>query len=65
MAGRESHLLYVRGIPRGEDNTTVVRVGFKCVDDGGELVHALSGVVCVWTTVFGAKVPPLEAVDGT
>lgn len=34
------------------------------MDDLGQLVDALAGVVGVGVDVLGAKVPPLEAVDG-
>lgn len=64
VAGRQGHALEVSRIPGAEDHSPVVRVGAKLVDDLGQLVDALAGVVCLCVDVLGAKVSPLEAVDG-
>lgn len=64
MARRQDHKLEVLGVPSTKNHAAVVRVRAELVHDLGELVDALARVVCVAVGVFGAKVAPLEAVDG-
>ena len=64
MARRQDHLRQVGRVPGAEDEAAVVGVGAEGVDDAGQLVDALAGVVGLGVDVGGAKVAPLEAVDG-
>lgn len=64
VAGRQGHALKVLWVPCAEDHSAVIRVVAELVDDLGQLVHALAGVICLCVDILGAKVPPLEAVDG-
>ncbi len=64
MAWWEDHLRQVGRVPGAEDEAAVVRVGAEGVDDAGQLVDALAGVVGLGVDVGGAEVAPLEAVDG-
>lgn len=64
VAGRQGHALEVSRVPRAEDHSPVVRVVAKLVDDLGQLVDALAGIVCLCIHVLGAKVPPLKTIDG-
>ena len=65
VARRKSHLLECRRVPRREQDTPVRGVGFDLMDHLSQLVHPLVAIVRVTVCVLGAKVPPLEAVDGT
>lgn len=65
VAGRQGHALKVFGVPCAEDHSAVVRVVAELVNDLGQLVDALAGIVGLCVDIFGAKVAPLEAVDGT
>lgn len=64
VAGRQSHALKVLWVPRAEDHSAVVGAVAQLVDDFGQLVDALAGVVCLSIDVLCAKVPPLKPVDG-
>lgn len=64
VARRQGHALEVARVPRAEDHPPVVGVGAQLVDDLGQLVDTLARVVSAGVDVLGAKVPPLEAVDG-
>ena len=65
MAGRKRHDAEICGIPGGEHDASVIRVGLDRVDDIGELIHAFPRVVSMHVCVFGTKVAPLKAVHGT
>lgn len=64
VARRQGHELEVARVPRREHHAAVIRVRAQLVDNLGELVDALAGVVGFGINVVGAKVTPLEAVDG-
>lgn len=64
VAGRQGHLLQVGGVPGAHDDAAVVGVRAELMYDLGELVDALARVVGAGVLVLGAKVAPLEAVDG-
>lgn len=64
VTGRQSHALKVLWVPCAEDHSAVVGAVAQLVDDFGQLVDALAGVVCLSIDILCAKVPPLEAVDG-
>lgn len=64
VARRESHFLDIGGVPGAEDDSAVVGFVFEFVNDFGQLIDALAGVVVGVAFVVGAKVAPLEAVDG-
>ena len=51
-------------VPGGEDDAAVHGIILDGVNDLLQLVNALSSVVGVHVDVFGAKVPPLEAIHG-
>lgn len=61
---RQRHLAQIRGVPRAQDDAAVVRVRAQLVHHLGELVDALARVVGGGIDVRGAKVAPLEPVDG-
>ena len=64
MARRQGHLGQVGRVPGAEDNAAVVGIGPQLMDDLGQLVDALTGIVGAGIDVHGAEVAPLEAVDG-
>mmetsp|Transcript_23521 Transcript_23521/g.56245 ORF Transcript_23521/g.56245 Transcript_23521/m.56245 type:complete len:389 (-) Transcript_23521:616-1782(-) len=63
VAGRQRHILERGGVPRGEEDPPVVRVGLDLVDYFRELIDTFPAVVGVHVGVVRTKVPPLEAVD--
>mmetsp|Transcript_17418 Transcript_17418/g.53327 ORF Transcript_17418/g.53327 Transcript_17418/m.53327 type:complete len:293 (-) Transcript_17418:581-1459(-) len=65
VARRQCHLVQVARVPGREDVASALRVGLEVVDDAGELVDAVPGVVRVHVAVLRAKVAPLETVDRT
>ena len=52
-------------IPRTEQQTAIARIRLDLLNQSGQLIDALPSVVRVTVHVFGAKVPPLKAVDRT
>lgn len=64
VTGWQSHALKILWVPGAEDHSAVVGSVAQLVDDFGQLVDALAGVVCLGIDILGAKVPPLKAVDG-
>lgn len=64
MAGRQGHLLQIGGIPGAQHDAAIVGTMAQLVDDLGQLVDALAGVVRLGVDVGGAEMAPLEAVDG-
>mmetsp|Transcript_25276 Transcript_25276/g.61324 ORF Transcript_25276/g.61324 Transcript_25276/m.61324 type:complete len:261 (-) Transcript_25276:620-1402(-) len=65
VAWGESHDPEVGRVPGAEQDPTVVGVGLDCVNDLGQLIHPLSGIVGVHVSILCAKVSPLEPVDRT
>lgn len=64
MARRQGHDLEVLGVPGAQNDPPVVRVRLELVDHLRELVDALARVVRLGVDILGAKVPPLEPIDG-
>lgn len=64
VAGGQGHAAEVAGVPGGDYDAAIVGRRAQLVDDVGELVDALPRVVGVEIDVVGAKVTPLETVDG-
>lgn len=56
VAGRESHLIELGGVPSGDDDAAARRVGAEEVDGLGDLVYGCAGGV--------GPATPLGAVDG-
>merc|ERR1719495_1477234 len=65
MAGRQGHLVQVCWVPGAHEDATVVRLCPDQVNDIGQLVNSLATVVSVHVHILGAKVPPLESIDGS
>lgn len=61
---REGHLGQVGWVPGRQDDSAVVRARLELPDDLGQLIHALPRIVRLRIDVVGAKVAPLEPVDG-
>ena len=63
VAGRQGHLVQVRGVPGAHDDPPVVGFVLDPADDLSQLVHPLAAVVGVHVHVVSTEVSPLEAVD--
>lgn len=65
VAGRQGHTREVPGVPRREDDATVVWRVSQLVNDVGQLVYTLAGVVGLEINIVGPKMSPLEAIHWT
>ena len=65
VAGRQRHLLQIRRIPGGEDDSAAIGVGFDLMDDFHQLIDALVGIIRVAVFVLRAEMTPLEPVNRT
>ncbi len=64
MARRQCHLVELGRVPGRDDVAARVGLPAQLLDDGANLVEALTGIVLVAAGVLGAPVPPLERVAG-
>lgn len=60
---RQRHDLQVCGVPRTQNNATIVRCIAQLVNHLRQLVHALPSVIRLGVYVLSTEVPPLESVD--
>lgn len=63
MTGRKGHLRQIHRVPCGYDHSSTLWIGFKLLNDCGQLVHALARVVRRVSPVISPEVSPLETVD--
>lgn len=64
MTRRQNHQLQILRIPRRKNHPTIVRISAQFVYNIGNLINALSRVVCFCIFIFRAEMAPLETVDG-
>ena len=64
VARRQRHIFESRRVPGRHDDSSALRLVLNRLNNLRELVHALIRVVIVHGLVGGAKVPPLESVNG-
>mmetsp|Transcript_9406 Transcript_9406/g.22222 ORF Transcript_9406/g.22222 Transcript_9406/m.22222 type:complete len:465 (-) Transcript_9406:138-1532(-) len=65
MTGRECHFLQSGWIPSAHENPTIFWIVANLVNAVGQLIDTLTFVISVHVLVFGPKMPPLKAIDGS
>lgn len=65
MARREDHLGQILGVPRAQNEPSVVGIRLERLDDARQLVISLACIVGLGIDVLGTEVAPLETVYGT